>query len=160
MPSEFPVRRIAFWIFLFILPTLLLCGFEVFNKSLIPSAMASIPDSTSLREAMNRQAAKSLRDRVVRNPSRLRKLRGEQITSMLNEPDLQRAEGEYRHWQYISSQCVLNIYLKSPGPMGEAPSRPVQHIDFQPRHRAHIFPASEKSEGVDKRKCMASLMAR
>jgi hypothetical protein len=159
MPSEFPFRRIAFWIFLFILPTLLLCGVEIFNKTLIPSALASIPDSASLREAMDRQVARSLRDRVVRNPSRLRKLRSEQIVSMLNEPDLERAEGEYRHWQYISSQCVLNIYLKSPDAMGDVPSRPVQHVDFQPRHKAHTLPVGEKSESVDKRKCMASLMS-
>lgn len=151
-------RRFFFGLCLFILPTILLCSFEFLNRTVVPAALASIPEN-GLWQAIDKHALASMRERVIRHPSRLRKLHEGQIISLFNAPDLEQEEGDYRHWQYISARCVLNLYLKKGGTMKEL-SRPVVHVDFQLRRKASITPKEAGPGHVDKQECLMSLAVR
>ncbi len=150
-----------------LMPLVFLGCFKACQAVLGNQALASVSDdgydpAALFGDADTARAAKILHDKVMRDPRRVAALDRQQILMLFSRPDLRRSEGPYRHWQYVSDSCVLDLYMKIGS--GE-PAHPVQYVDFRPRHKAYYHqpdtadPATS-DDIIDRQACLSSLTQR
>jgi hypothetical protein len=83
-------------------------------------------------------------------PSILRGLTGAEVTRLIGTPRFRRAEEPSALWQYATTGCILDLYLRNDG--GDYR---VVHYEF--RRDPTTSPAGTAADSVDTRACFAEL---
>jgi hypothetical protein len=152
-------RRFAMSVFVVLMPLMFMVCFKACRVLLGNEAFASVSeDYNPAAFFRSADSARALHDKVLRNPQKVDDLGTQQILALFDHPALRRVEGPYRHWQYVSDSCVMDIYMKTGA--GDEPKHPVQYVDFSPRRTAYYQPVKTDAadESINKVDCLRSLM--
>ncbi len=100
--------------------------FHIIKGSADGAAMAA--SGGEIRQGA-KDTQKDLRKSVAYHPENLLQLAGQDVRSVLKEPDLVRQEFPTVIWQYRNRSCVLDVYFKSGS--ADVSGMPVVHITEQ-----------------------------
>lgn len=120
-------------------------GFWDFSKK--PVAYKELTQGQLVRHSYKLQSA------LVRNPDVISSLDDKALKLALANPDLSRADGKSRVWQYAGDQCVLDIYWV------ENSKNNLEQIHHEFRTRRSLFEnASTQDQKLENWHCMQSII--
>lgn len=86
------------------------------------------PDLSAMTKGEYLTYAYSVQAALMNTPQTIKNLRYVDVMAALATPDLEREEGKARQWQFMTNECVLDVYWRE-GAKGKA----IDHYEFRRR---------------------------
>lgn len=158
MPVAMPpsARRFVVFATVLLLPMVMAGSIKMLQNVLANQAEASVVMNLSAQEMSNGEllrTARTIKNKVLKDPSAIVRLSREHILILLDEPDLSRVEGTINHLQYTSDICVMDVFVAADA---------VNHYEIRPRKVARLGVAFDDDVDAvpDARECLTSLSER
>lgn len=125
-------ERLSFGVAATLVAFIFLCNYTFMKERHLAYASTSGISGAMLRgDSISNARKREIRLAVGANPEKLIDLPGNEILSILNQPELIRSDAPTTIWQYRNAACVLDVYFTTNDK--QALHAPVVHYEIRSR---------------------------